>query len=570
MSVPRARPLAQPRLSLLLALLLVTLVLAGLVAGEAHEATVSHRVTAERALRDYASVAAWEFASDARERIGRRVDALLGAVTGSRAASPFEPPIAPETILRGAGSFACGGAAPTAFRLDLGDEELATAGGALPDDVAAGIRRRVADDARTRLSPETRFATVRATPADGARDLIVYGVRWAQHGAPMAAYGLLTCERALAGPAFAETIRQHALLPSSVTGGEPIDSLVDVRVQDGGGQSLFRSSRGESDSAYAGEATLDAFPDITVRATLRPLAAERLLVGRPLRSRLPLLVGLLALTSALAVIALLQLRRERELERLRADFTSSVSHELRTPLAQILLFGETLSLERARSADERRLAAETIVQEARRLMHMVDNLLHFSRSRGPRARMTLEPAELAPILASVAASFAPLAEACAMRLRTRLEPGVVASVDGGALRQIVLNLLDNAVKYGPPGQTVQLGMRTVGDQVRIYVADEGPGIPEEDRERIWSPYVRLRRDRNGARGGSGIGLAVVRELAEGMGGSARVLPSEAGACLAVELPIEGPGAGDSPPSATSRGMEDRPGAASAGSPVPSP
>jgi signal transduction histidine kinase len=172
-------------------------------------------------------------------------------------------------------------------------------------------------------------------------------------------------------------------------------------------------------------------------------------------------------------------------------------------------------------------------------MHMVDNLLHFSRSRGPRARMTLEPSELAPILASVAASFAPLAEACAMRLRTRLEPGVTARVDGGALRQIVLNLLDNAVKYGPPGQTVQLGTRVIGDRVRIYVADEGPGSPEEDRERIWSPYVRLRRDRNGARGGSGIGLAVVRELAAGMGGTARVLPSDSGACLAVELPREG-------------------------------
>src|SRR3954470_24002390 len=105
-----SRRAAQPRLSLLVLLLVLTVAIAALVAAEAHEATVSHRVTAERALRDYASVAAWEFAADAGSRVAKRVDDVLGAVIGSRAASPFEPLLAPDLLLPSAATLACPGA----------------------------------------------------------------------------------------------------------------------------------------------------------------------------------------------------------------------------------------------------------------------------------------------------------------------------------------------------------------------------------------------------------------------------------------------------------------------------
>jgi signal transduction histidine kinase len=254
-----------------------------------------------------------------------------------------------------------------------------------------------------------------------------------------------------------------------------------------------------------------------------------------------MILGLLALTAALAAIALIQLRREHELARLRADFTSSVSHELRTPLAQILLFGETLQLGRVRSDVDRRLAVETIVHEARRLMHMVDNVLHFARTTEGRMQLERQSTALAPLMDGIVATFAPLAQERGVKILAEARDPVSAYVDVGALRQIVLNLLDNATKFGPRGQTVRLTVEQVDDRARIAVEDEGPGIAMEDRERIWSPYVRLRRERSAANEGSGIGLAVVRELTLLHGGSAVVQDAPSGgARFVIELPIAAP------------------------------
>jgi signal transduction histidine kinase len=276
-----------------------------------------------------------------------------------------------------------------------------------------------------------------------------------------------------------------------------------------------------------------------VRIALRPGAAERLEVGAPPSTRLPVLLGMLVLTAALAAVALMQLRRAHELARLRADFTSSVSHELRTPLAQILLFGETLSLGRARGEAERRMAADTIVQEARRLMHMVENVLLFARAeRGPH-ELDARPVALAPLVRDLMIGFSPIAEAAGVTMCTQLDDEAVAMADASAVRQIVLNLLDNAVKYGPPGQTVTLAVEREGDLTRIAVEDEGPGVEASDYERIWLPFVRLTRDRNtsGYRSGSGLGLAVVRDLARLQRGEARIAAGAAGgARFIVELP----------------------------------
>jgi signal transduction histidine kinase len=280
---------------------------------------------------------------------------------------------------------------------------------------------------------------------------------------------------------------------------------------------------------------------LVVRAALRASAPEVLLVGRPPASRLPMLLGLLALTVALAAVALMQLRREHELARLRADFTSNVSHELRTPLAQILLFGETLELGRVRSDADRRLAVETIVHEARRLMRMVDNILHFARTSEGRLQLQCAPTELGPLVESIATTFAPLAAERGAHVVTDVRESVIANVDSGAVRQIVLNLLDNALKFGPVGQTVRLLIERVESRARLVVEDQGPGIPLPDRTRVWSPYVRLRREKSAASEGAGIGLAVVRELTALHGGEAYVEDAPGGgARVVVVLPTGAP------------------------------
>jgi len=538
------RQVAAPRVTLLAALLTLTVILVGSLAYEAHDAARSHRVTAERALRDYASVAAWEYVANVRERLDVAASQILSPVTSVRASSPYEVLAPPDLMTPGSrDALACqssrGDSGRVVFRVDLRDGSVAT-GATRPDTTfLRWVRDTVITHTRLRYRPEMRHAAL-ADLAKSPGRVVFYGIRYAQHGAPLAAYGFTSCPRAVGDGVLRDVMAARPLLPGSVTGGTANDSLVVVTVRDATGHEWFRSAADTTakGAAYASEVALDAAGlPLIVRAALRPAAPELLLVGRPRGSRLPLLLGLLALTAALASIAVIQLRREHDLARLRADFTSSVSHELRTPLAQILLFGETLQLGRVRSDADRRLAIETIVHEARRLMRMVDNVLHFARSTEGRVRLEPTPTELGPLVESIAATFAPLAAERGASVIVVVRELVTAMVDAGAFRQIALNLLENALKFGPPGQTVRLTVGRVGDRARIVVEDEGPGIPLSDRERIWIAYVRLRREQNAGLEGSGIGLAVVRELAELHGGSVHVEDAEqGGARFVVEFP----------------------------------
>jgi signal transduction histidine kinase len=240
----------------------------------------------------------------------------------------------------------------------------------------------------------------------------------------------------------------------------------------------------------------------------------------------------------LAAIGLVQLRREEELARLRSDFIASVSHELRTPLAQVRMFAETLLLGRVRSDEERLRSLRIVDQEARRLTHLVENILQFSRAERRAIRLVPAPLDVAPAVHETIEAFAPVARA--RKVTVRAEPDELARVlaDPGALRQILLNLLDNAVKYGPAGQTVTVGAAADGRVVRFQVDDEGPGVDGKDRGRIWEPFQRLERDLQSAIAGSGIGLSVVRELVALQRGRAWVEegPGGRGARFVVELP----------------------------------
>lgn len=547
------RQVAAPRITLLVGLLSLTVVLAGSLAYEAHDAARSHRVTAERALRDYASVAAWEYVANVQERLGSAASEVLSPVTSVRASSPYEL-LAPPDLLTSPSrdALACrpgtGDSARVVFRVDLRDGSVSL-GGATPDSgFTSWLRDTVVTHTRLRYRPEMRYAAI-ADEARAPGRLIFYAIRYAQHGAPLAAYGFTSCKRAIGEGVLREVMGAHALLPGAVTGGAANDSLLVITVSDAAGVEWFRSARATSPGAaspYASEVALDgAGVPLVVRAALRASAPEMLLVGRPPGSRLPMLLGLLGLTAALASVALMQLRREHELARLRADFTSSVSHELRTPLAQILLFGETLELGRVRSDADRRLAVETIVHEARRLMRMVDNVLHFARTSEGRVQLERAPTELGPLVEAIVTTFVPLAEERGSRVVTDIRESITANVDSGAVRQIVLNLLDNALKFGPPAQTVRLIVDCTDGRARIAVEDEGPGIPVVDRSRIWSPYVRLRRERSARHEGSGIGLAVVRELIALHRGLAYVEDAPSGgARFVVELPTTVAAAGE--------------------------
>jgi signal transduction histidine kinase len=304
------------------------------------------------------------------------------------------------------------------------------------------------------------------------------------------------------------------------------------------------SSPGLSVTKPFGDTYQGIFTGFTVEASIDPQVSRQIFIGGLPRSRLPFFLGLLALNAALIVTAILQLRREMALQQLRDEFVSSVSHELRTPLTQIRMFTETLLLDRIRSTEERRRSLEIIDREARRLTQLVENVLQFSRMERKIDTLSMEKRELAPLIQEIVEDFETVMNGGETQIETRLKFGLWVNVDPDALRQIVLNLLDNAVKYGKKRQVIIVGLEADDGMACLFVDDEGRGIPPADRKRIFERFQRLERDRQSAIAGTGIGLSVVQDLVTRHGGRCWVTTGDrGGAKVVVELPHSRAGEG---------------------------
>ena len=532
---------------------------------EASRAVRSQRAVAERALRDYAGFAAWSYQQHLHERLGRAAEELVGAYNHGHELHPSAriPPVWSMPYYlhfdRGCNchkpQFSPGPEAFLAFR--IGTDTLGVALNTYPDptegwavernitkEMQASASRRYPTDARAWINDTItrqvrartdvgRFPVMVATHDSAPRfftytvmptiigDTIIYAAEWTRES-------------------FLQILRSamsdRGLLPAAFTRGRPVGDLVELQVTDAKGTTLF-----QTDSVHAwtldDTASLGAqFGSMRVHAQIRPALAGTLVIGGLPRSRLPFLLALLVIAAALSFVAIQQIRREGELARLRADFVASISHELRTPLAQMRLYLETLRLGRFTTEAQRSWSLDNVERETTRLGHLVERVLRFSRAtRGdsdPR-----QPVDVAAELERIVAEFQPLADARGARLVAQLDEVPPVALQPDALRHIALNLLDNAVKYGPREQTVRVRLVRDGRDVRIEIADDGPGIPEAERERIWQPYQRGGMAAHTA--GSGIGLSVVRDLAVAHGGRAWVAPTptgERGARVVVTLP----------------------------------
>jgi signal transduction histidine kinase len=225
------------------------------------------------------------------------------------------------------------------------------------------------------------------------------------------------------------------------------------------------------------------------------------------------------------------------LARTRSDFIAGVSHDLRMPLAQILIAGETLALRRARSEQDQMTLASSIVREARRLIGLTDNVMLFSRSGAVtlRAHRSLVPA---------AQLFDGVIEAVRLAVEDAKQTidvdanAVAFETDPQLMRQALVNLVDNALKYGAQGQRIRLvATRRSATVARIIVEDEGPGIPASERGRVFGPYERLDRDQSSERTGAGLGLAVVKHIVAACGGRVWLESgTRSGTRAVIELP----------------------------------
>ncbi len=209
--------------------------------------------------------------------------------------------------------------------------------------------------------------------------------------------------------------------------------------------------------------------------------------------------------------------RARRAEAVRRDFVANVSHELRTPLASLRAMAETL---REGGLEDPALAArflDQILGEVDRMTRLVNDLLDLSSLEAGVVRLRLQEVEVEQLLGSVAERFREVALRKGVGVVVR--PGnALVQGDRDRLEQALGNLMDNAVKYTPPGGRVELGAEFRGDEVHLTVEDTGPGIPPEHLPRVFERFYRADPSRSRAEGGTGLGLAIVKHIALAHGG----------------------------------------------------
>jgi signal transduction histidine kinase len=526
------------QLGLPVALLLLSLGATGFAAAQAWLAVRRYRATAEQLLHDYAAFATWTYASRASNELQEAAWIVLNPVLHEPL---HQSPMIPESrhlpgyYQQGLVSCECDPAwrPGTYFSFTVGSDTLSVTGTPLATKVARWLRDSLNVHVRGTNAPRLGLVTGRP---DSAPVLLAYGLMPTIRRDTIL-YGFTFEPKSLTA-LFPHLLATYPALPPAVTGGRAQDSLLALRITLADGTPLYVSPEWPGERYVARDTLPARAAGLGVEATALPLLVRGVLAADTPRTALGVLLGTVLLAAALSVVAVRQLRRERDLARQREAFVQSVSHELRTPLAQIRLFLETLRFGRYRSEDEREWLLSHVDRESLRLSHLVENVLRFSRSgRGDAAAGERPPVDLAAETADIVAAFEPLATSRRARVETATVPGAVVGVDRAAYRQVLLNLLDNAVKYGPGGQTIAVSVEGRNGVVRVAVADHGPGIPPAERDRVWEPYVRGEGATVRAVGGSGIGLSVVRDVVEQHGGRAWIEDTAGGGTtVIVELP----------------------------------
>ena len=527
---PRA---GRTQFAILVLLLLVTLVVSAVLTKEGSDAARAHEQTVERLLRDHAAGAAGRYVEQSEADVTSVLRALYMPYRENE--DTFDPASFTVQNLPGVFDEQCN-CNPEPFidyhfAYDYRTDRFYTQKGDAPASDLRVLRSVLYDTVFVKLSSanSARIGGASKLGREATYALIKHSD---VAGAPVFAVGFVGRPQML-GRMLTPVAQFNEQYWTAYT---PKPDRFEISVVDG---AMLIYQGNVQKSKFSAFANMDPpFGGFKVQAWINQRDVP-LLAGTVVPSyRVPLFIGLLALSALLIIAVLFLFRREAELAEARSNFVAGVSHELRTPLAQIRMFTETLLLGRTRNDAERRRSLEIIDQEARRLTALVDNVLNLGRAERGAVRLAPAAAELAPIVQEVVDSFQQLPRARSLELRTELERRLIATVDTGAFRQILLNLLDNAAKYGPVGQRVIVGLAMFEETARLWVDDEGPGIPLRDRQRIFEPFYRSATHEADARvAGSGIGLAVVRELALLLGGTVRAEEAPGGgARMVVEFP----------------------------------
>lgn len=531
----QSRGIEASRSRLIIGLLILILFLVLGLAWQANRTMRTNSATAKNVLQDYARLVADEYSRRAMGEVGYYGYYVYINMLRRRALEDADFPFQVTKLDADSPEGRASQLASYLFFVDMENADIQFSGS---PEKSPGVEEFLYDRADTLLQgpmPESGFKIEHVTLRGQPHTFVISKVNETRR-----IFGF-EVHRSELTSWLRRAFKKDVLLPKSLAGGAITNESIYLRFADDNDNVLFEAMHDYDPNLLVSKLIGNEYDGIFERyklsAAIDPEIAGLLVIGGLPRSRLPVLLAVIILTVGLLIAAIRQLQREHALMQLRTGFVSEVSHELRTPLTQIRMFTETLLFERFKTTDDKRRALEIINRESQRLIHLVENVLRFSDRQGDRRELHFASKVLGPLIESVVNEFQPLAEAAGATVEVKLDPGVSVPIDDDALRQVLLNLLDNAIKYGPTGQRAKVALTGNPDCARISVSDQGPGIPPIERERIWGGYYRLDRERRSAIAGTGIGLAVVRELVGRHGGKTWVEDSgDGGARFVVEFP----------------------------------
>ena len=296
-----------------------------------------------------------------------------------------------------------------------------------------------------------------------------------------------------------------------------------LAVLDGRGRAVFASHPVESAAPVLTVPLGEALPAWRVALYQPAGLSPRDMVRRQAMIFLGAFVLLVAVIAAGLVATYRLMRRESEIARLKADFVASVSHDLKTPLSLIRMFAETLEMDRVPDPARRREYYSVMTRESERLSRLIDNVLDFSRIESGRQRYQMAPGSIEPLVHEVLESFRHPLRQQGFTLDVSVAPDLPdVAMDEEAIQQALANLVDNAMKYSAERRHITVTVRGDGGGIAVEVADAGIGIPPGERARIFEKFYRVGRSETQGRRGSGVGLALVKHIAEAHGGRVTV------------------------------------------------
>jgi signal transduction histidine kinase len=334
-----------------------------------------------------------------------------------------------------------------------------------------------------------------------------------------------------------EVLRRE-ILESSLAG---LESPTIVAVLDEEGRAVYSRAPLDRAERVLAVALGEALPEWRVAVYAPPGTAPRAGVRRQVMMFTGAFAVLLTVIVVGCVTTWRLMRRESEMAQLRSDFVANVSHDLKTPLSVIRMFGETLELGRVPDEERRREYYRVITRESERLSRLIDNVLDFSRIEGGRRRYERLPTAVEPLVRDTLEAFAYPLEQQGFKVEVTVAPDLPeVPMDADAVGQALANLVDNAIKYAGEERLVTVDARRDGDRLALTVTDRGIGIPPAEHARIFEKFYRVGRSETQGRRGSGVGLALVRHIAEAHGGAVTVDSAPGrGSRFTLWLPLAG-------------------------------